>query len=272
MFDTDIEDDHQIGQLPPEPTDPLRYNAMTGAYVAQFIGTVLSVTNFGFADSRIEAASTERMLGVGSVGIREAPVDLDGALSDAEGSDAEIQFEADDRAVIASPAGPVAGLTTDAIVVAPAGQSGATALLRDILDSRTGASQPKYDVGDSFASLPRRADTTRSVAGGYAPERDLSTMIGNRSVGTFDLPTDGFGSATGALFAMTLDNGSEPQPASATITYPAADAIDGETLTSSLGSAAQRPSYTRADQTVRVTGTYSWESVSAFEGTAVGGL
>jgi hypothetical protein len=104
------------------------------------------------------------------------------------------------------------------------------------------------------------------VACGYGPDTDLSLVGGGDSLG-ISLPAGGFDAASGALFHIELDNGDPPQPSSGTVRYAEDTAVDTEAL-SSLGSAAANRDLTQDGRTVRVAGEYSWEDLSAFDGTS----
>lgn len=269
QFDLAIEDGRQIGAPPETATDPLRYNSVTAAYVGGLLDLALLFSvDTGFGLGRL--GTKQRALGIGTLGaLAYDSVDLSGALSDvrADDSGATVRFEADDRAVVESAGGFVVGLTTDAVVFQPEPGVGSPDLLRSIVDARAGASQPKHAVDDGFASLLRRADTTGSVAVGYAPDSELGTLLGSRgSSADLARPTDGFEAATGGVFRIDLQNGEPPQPASATVTFPDSGLADAETVGASVGSAAAEQSVTADGRTVRVTGTYDWDALSEFEG------
>jgi len=114
----------------------------------------------------------------------------------------------------------------------------------------------------------RAGDTIGSVACGHAPDTDVAALVSEGSSVGVPLPTAGVESALGALFHIDLDNGEPPQPASATIRYPADVAVDTGSL-SSLGSAARNRELTEDGRTVRVTGEYSWAALDEFD--AAGG-
>lgn len=263
-FDLAIEPGHRITTLPSTPSDPLRYNSLVGAYVEYLTSLLTLGLRYPFEDARLDTTDRERVLNVEGIGIQQLPVDLSGAVADAEDGDAEIQFEADDRAVIAGADGTTFGLTTGALVF-PVVDDGTDGLVRDIVDARAGASDPRHAVDDDFDTLLRRGDTAGSLACGHAPDSDLATMLADRAE-TFsvDLPTDGFDTATGALFHIDLDNGDPPQPASGTIRYPDDEAVDTGAL-SSLGSAAENRALTADGRTVQFTGEYSWDALRDFE-------
>lgn len=265
MWDLDIEPGHRISTVPEEPTDPLRYGSTLGAYVEFLTGGFMQMLTYPFDADRLDTGGRERTLNVNGVAVQELPVDLSGAIADAESGDATVQFEADDRAVIAGSTGGTFGLTEDALAFPVVSAADATALVRDVVDTRAGAATPRHETDDSFAALLRAGDTTGSVACGYGPETDLSSVVGAESSLGISLPAEGYEAASGAVFHIDLDNGDPPQPASGTVRYADESSVDAESL-SSLGSAAENRELTQDGQTVRVTGEYSWESLSAFDG------
>jgi len=272
MFDLEVEADHQIGRPPETVSDPLRYSAMTAAFAGSalelsVLGTALGLSGpgFGFDSSRLDTTEGQRALAVGPVGVLELPVDLSGAIADAKDGTGTVEFEAEDRAIIANSDGTVAGLTTDAVVFSPPRvDAESPERIRDIVDTRAGASQPKHEADDEFASLLSNADATGSLAFGYAPDSTLETVAGE--LGPVSIPTAGFGAASGAVFRIDLDNGDPPQPGSGVVRFPADTSRDLVAATSSVGSAAADRSAARDGRTVRVTGTYSWDALSEFEG------
>jgi len=276
VSDLQVEPGHRVGKPPEAVSDPLRYSSMSAASVGSglelsVLGGALELPSpeFGFERRRLDTTSISRALAVGTVGVLELPVDLSGAIADAEDGTGTVEFEAEDRAVIADANGAVAGLTTDAVVFTPPlVDAGSPERIRDIVDTRAGARQPKHEADDGFASLLAEADTTGHLACGYAADRDLEAVAQARaSSSPVSIPTEEFGGATGAVFRIDLDNGDDPQPASGVMQFPDGTSLDLEAATSSVGSAAADRSVTRDDGTVRVTGTYSWEALAAFEGT-----
>lgn len=275
MFDLQVEDDHRIGPPPETVSDPLRYSSMTAAYVGSLLELSLYVgTEFGFDTRRLGTSEIQRALAVGTVGVLELPVDLSGAIADAEDGAGTVEFEAEDRAIISKADGTLAGLTTDAMVFTPPRvDTESPERIRDIVDTRAGVRQPKHEVDDSFASLLAEAEATGSIAFGYAPDDALETLAGETSSSSpVAIPTEGFGSATGAVFRIDLQNGDQPQPASGLMRFPDDDNLDLESAAESVGSAATDRSLTRDGGTVRVTGTYSWDALSEFEGSLLDGL
>ncbi|MDS0282122.1 hypothetical protein [Haloarcula onubensis] len=286
-FDLQVESGHRVGSPPETVRDPLRYSSMTAAYVGSLLelsvvagesgllaGSELPIADFGFESQRLDTSGVRRALTVGTVGVLELPVDLESAIADAEDGAGRVEFEAEDRAVIANPDGTRAGLTTDAVVFTPPTvDAESPERLRDIVDTRAGARPPKHEADDGFASLLANADATGSLACGYAPDGTVETLTGERaSSSPVSLPTEGFGAATGAVFRIDLDNGDEPQPASGVMRFPEAASLDLEAATESVGSAAADRSVTTDGGTVRVTGAYSWDALSEFEGSLIDAL
>lgn len=275
MFDLEVESGHRIGPPPETVEDPLRYSSMTAAYVGSLVEfSVYIGTDFGFETRRLDtsAEQIERALAIGTVGVLELPVDLSGAIADAEDGAGTVEFEAEDRAIIDKADGTRAGLTTDAVVFTPPRvDAESPERIRDIIDTRAGARQPKHESDDAFASLLAGADAAGSVAFGYAPDTALEALSGETSSSSpVSIPTEGFGAATGAVFQIDLANGDPPQPASGVMRFPEDAGVDS--VTESLGSAATDRSLTRDGGTVRVTGEYSWDALSEFEGRLLEGL
>jgi len=270
MFDLQVDSGHRVGSPPEEVRDPLRYSSMTAAYVGSLLElSVYAGTDFGFETRRLDTAGIQRALAVGTVGVLELPVDLSGAIADAEDGPGTVEFEAEDRAVIDMQDGTRAGLTTDAVVFTPPRvETDSPERIRDIVDARAGARQPKHEADDAFASLLTQADATGAVAFGYAPDAALETLAGETTPSSpVSIPTEGFGVATGAVFQIDLANGDPPQPASGFMRFPEDDdSLDVEAATESVGSAATDRSLTRDGGTVRVTGNYSWDALAEFEG------
>ncbi|RXK49237.1 hypothetical protein [Halorientalis pallida] len=273
VFGTETESGHEIGATPDEPSDPLRFDGLSGAVTGRVLAAFLLSTDFGFRVDRLGIDETERVLSVGGVGVQVFPVDFEGAMADLEDADVSMRFQADDRAVFVGPEDDVFGLTADALVFAGAEQGSGSFdpvdRIRAIVDARTGAERPKHETDDDFAQFLRHAETGGSVAGGYAPNADLETLVGDRasdaSPSRVNLVTDGFGAATAGVFRMGLHNGDAHQPARGTLFYPNRDAIDEDALTTTVGAAATNRSYVRDGTTVRVEGSYSWDALSEFE-------
>ena len=270
MWDLDIEGGHRITTVPEETTDPLRYGSLLGAYAEFLTGGYMQMLSYPFDPGRLDTTDRARTLNVNGVAVQELPVDLAGAVADAEDeSGATIQFEADDRAIIEGDSGAVFGLTADALAIPVlTDDADGPQLVRDILDTRTGAATPRHEAHEGFAALLRAGDTTGSVACGHAPDTDVAALVSDGSSVGVPLPTAGVESALGALFHIDLDNGEPPQPASATIRYPADVAVETGSQ-SSLGSAARNRELTEDGRTVRVTGEYSWAALDEFD--AAGG-
>jgi hypothetical protein len=229
MWDLDIEGGHRISTAPEEPTDPLRYGSVAGAYVEFLTGGFMQMLSYPFDAERLDTAERERTLNVNGIAVQELPVELSGALDDAESG----EFDGTQ--------------------------------VRDIVDARVGAATPRHETDDGFATLLWAGETTGSIACVHAPETDISALVSEESsVGVPLLPTDGLESASGAVFHIDLDNGDPPQPASATIRYPEASSVDTESLPP-LGSAAQNRDLTQDGRTVLVTGEYSWAALSEFD-------
>ena len=273
MFDLDVDSRHRIGPPPETVEDPLRYSSMTAAYVGSLVELSIFIgTDFGFETRRLDTAGVQRALAVGTVGVLELPVDLSGALADAEDGAGTVEFEAEDRAIIDKPDGTRAGLTTDAVVFTPPRvDTESPERIRDIIDTRAGARQPKHESDDAFASLLTEADAAGSVAFGYAPDTALEALSGDTSSSSpVSIPTEGLGAATGAVFQIDLANGDPPQPADGVMRFPEDASVDS--VTEPVGSAATDRSVTRDGGTVRVTGEYSWDALSEFEGSLLDGL
>ncbi|WP_424019145.1 hypothetical protein ACOZ4N_06640 [Halorientalis pallida] len=273
VFGTETESGHKIAATPDEPSDPLRFDGLAGAVTGRVLAAFLLSTDFGFRVDRLGIDETKRVLSVGGVGVQVFPVDFEGAMADLEGADVSMRFQSDDRAVFVGPEDDVFGLTADALVFAGAEQRSGSfdpvERIRAVVDARTGAERPKHETDAEFATLLRHAEDGGSVAGAYAPDADLATLIADRtsdgSQSRVNLVTDGFEAATAGVFRMGLNNGDAPQPARGTLFYPDRDAIDADALTATVGAAASNRSYVRDGSTVRVEGSYSWAALSEFE-------
>jgi len=280
-FDLQVESGHQVGSPPERVRDPLRYSAMSAATVGSLLrlgvvgsGLGLPGPEFGFDPVRLGTTEIARALTVDAVGVLELPVDLSGAIADARDGPGAVEFEADDRALVANEAGTVAGLTTDAVVFQPPTVDASSPdLVRDVVDTRAGARPPKHESDDAFASLLANADAAGSVACGYAPETTLGALQSETaSSSPVSVPTGEFGAATGAVVQIDLDNGTPPQPGSAVMRFPDDASLDLVAATESVGSAAADRSVAIDGGTVRVAGTYSWDALSEFEGSPLEAL
>ncbi|WP_277542618.1 hypothetical protein [Haloarcula laminariae] len=273
MSDRRVDSGHQVGSPPETVRDPLRYASMTAAYVGALLELSVYGTDFGFERGRLDVSGLRRALTVDTVGVLELPVDLSGAIADAKDGAGTVRFEGEGRAVIANADGAVAGLTTDAVVFTPPRlDTESPDRIREIVDTRAGARRPKHEADDGFASLVAEADATGSLACGYAPDSAVETLARGRAASSpVSLPTDGFGSATGAVFRIYLDNGEPPQPASAVMRF-SDGATPDSSATASVGSAATDRAVSRDGETVRITGTYGWDALGEFEGSLLDGL
>lgn len=275
MFDLQVDSGYRVGPPPETVSDPLRYSSTMATYVGSLVElSVYTEADFGFDSRRLDTSEIQRALAVGTVGVLELPVDLSGAIADAEDGGGTVEFEAEDRAVIAKADATLAGLTTDAAVFTPPRvDAESPERIRDIVDTRAGARQAKHEADDAFASLLAEAEATGSLAFGYAPDDAFETLAGETSSSSpVAIPAEGFGAATGAVFRIDLENGDPPQPASGVIRFPEDASLDLEASTESVGSAPADRSVTRDGRTVRVTGSYSWDALSEFEGRLLDGL
>lgn len=274
MSDLRVDSGHRVGSPPETVRDPLRYGSMTAAYVGSLLELSVYGTGFGFELGRLDISGVQRALTVGTVGVLELPVDLDGAIADAKDGDGTVRFEADDRALITDADGALAGLTTDAVVFTPPRVGTESPdRVRAIVDTRAGVRRPKHETDDAFASLLAEAGDGGSLACGYAPDGAVETLARARTASTsVSIPTGDFGAATGALFRIDLDNGEPPQPATGLMRFPEDTGLDPVAATESVGSAATDRAVTRGDRTVRVTGTYDWDALAEFEGSLLDGL
>ena len=261
----------KLGGTPEDPTDPLRFDAVAGVVGARVAGAFLLSLQLDFSVDRLEIGETTRVLTLGGVAAQVMPVDRQGVLSDVEGTETSIERRDGDSAVLVGPEDIVFGVTDDVFVFAPTPASDTASLVERIgsmLDARTGATTPRHESDPRFRSLLERGDTGGSVGCVYAPGRNAAAAVDaaatDRSVSAPALLTEGFASATGGLFHIDLD-GETPRPASGTLLYPDAGAIDENALTGTVGAAATDRSYVRDGTAVRVEGTYPWESLRGFE-------
>lgn len=266
-FEPGTDDGHTLADLPDEPTDPLRYDAASGAVAARVFGTfMLGRGDAGFSVDRLGIDGTTRVVGVDGVGVQVMPVDVDGLRADAAENDLEVVADAGDRIVFRGRQGTAFGATPDAFVAGTAeAPFDSLARVRQVVEARAGATERLVDADDGFRSLLATGDTTGSVACAYAGDGSVDSLVAATGGLSVDFLTDGFGRATGAVAHLTTANGDPPQPATMTIEFPDAAAIDGDALTGSIGTAASDTAYVRDGTTVRVSGSYTWDDLSAFD-------
>lgn len=273
-YDLTTEGDHRLGDLPEDPTDPLRFDGAVGAVAARAMATyILGLEGLGFVVERYDLDGVTHYAGVDGVGAMLLPVDVDGMADDAESNGLDLLVDADDRVAFRGPQGRVLGATADAFLLAPSpSEAGGTDLadrLVSILDARAGAAESRHEVDDEFDALLRRADTGGSVACAYAPGGSVGAFLRSGSPGSGAVPfyflSSGFDAASGAVGHLTTKNGEPPQPASLTATFPDQESVDTAALTGDVGTAASDRAFVRDGTTVRVSGRYSWEALSAYE-------
>lgn len=267
-FDLETDENHVLGALPEEPTDPLRFDAASGAVAARVVGNfLLGLGDSGFSPDRFEIGASTHLVGVDGVGAQLMPVDVDGLRSDAAENDLETRLNEGDRLVFRGRAGNAFGATPDTFVVGPAeAPFDPLSRVRRVVEARAGATERLVEADDAFRSLLATGETSGSVACAYAGDGTVESLVASTGGGlSVEFLTSGFGTATGAVAQLTTANGDPPQPATMTIEFPDGGAIDGDALTGSLGTAAGDTASVRDGTTVRVSGTYTWDDLAAFD-------
>lgn len=267
-YDLETDEGHTLGVLPEEPTDPLRFDGASGVVAARVYATfVLGLGGAGFSPERFDLNAAARVVTVDGVGAQVMPVNVDGLRSDAAENDLDVVVDENDHLVFRGQEGNAFGATSDVFVAGSAEASfDSLPRVRRVVEARTGTADRLVDTDDDFRSLLAVGDTTGSVACAYAGERSVASFAESTADGlSVDFLTAGVEPATGAVAHLTTKNGDPPQPATMTAAFPDSEAIDADAITGSLGTAASDTAFVRDGTTVRVSGSYSWEALSAYD-------